>query len=401
MRKIYLIAALTTAGCVTPQTPIAKVEPVTKSSKSIPSTSPTLKKASPANPNQAVVKNSAQQSPPNLGQFGFQLYVDLVEFADSVSSTKTAQLFEFSVTQEEVLASLAGTQNQTNIQRATLALSILARASSGISHLKSISNGSNKNNISSEEKSQVEPRVLESLSSDYELNLGNEFVTNPFLGSLEIHKFAVFVILESDASQEFKVFHLREMLKSKQSWNENHLQIEAWLKNGNTNFSAPKEEDLASDAAVSPTSSTAPAFIPVPTPPSTSPSDGASPVKAISTEPPSLVRAKELATSGNYLDSVTMLAQIPASSPDYPEAQTQLKSYSNTAVQDLRRKAAASYQNSLLVSDIETRKAYLTEAKKYLETALFSFPKTELKSTLQDNLQKISRQLDEIGKGNQ
>ena len=400
MRKIYLIAALTTAGCVTPQSPSVKVDPDTKSAKSTTNTVPT-KKASPASSNQAVVKNPAQHSQPNLGQFRFQLYIDLVEFADSVSSTKTAQLFEFSVTQEEVLAALAGTQNQTDIQRATLALSILARASSGISHLKSISNGSNKNNISGEEKSQVEPRVLESLSSDYELNLGNEFVTNPFLGSLEVHKFAVLVILESDASQEFKVFHLREMLKSKQSWNENHLQIEAWLKNGNTYFSAPKEEDLASDTAVSPTSSTTPAVIPIPPPPSTSPSDAANPVKAISTEPPSLGRAKELATSGNYLDSVAMLGQIPASSPEYPEAQTQLKSYSNTAVQDLRRKAAASYQNSLLVSDIETRKAYLSEAKKYLETALFNFPKTELKSTLQDNLQKISRQLDELGKGNQ
>jgi len=93
-----------------------------------------------------------------------------------------------------------------------------------------------------------------------------------------------------------------------------------------------------------------------------------------------------------------MLARIPATSPEFPEAQSQLKTTSNTAVQELRRKAAAAYQNSLPVSDIETRKSYLNEAKKYLETALTDFPAADLKSTVKDNLEKIVIQLNELQK---
>ena len=402
MRIIYLIAALTTTGCVTPVTPVSKVEPSVKTAKpsSPTSQSTPIKNANASSSNMGVNRNPTHVSQLNLNQQASQLYEDLVEFADSIAKTKTAQSFDFSVNQEEALAFLVGTQNQSDIQRATLALSILARASSGISQLNSIASGSTRNSSSGEEKMQVEARVLESLSSDYELNLGNELVTNPFLGSLVIHKFAVIVLIESDASQEFKLFHLKEMLKSKPDWNETHLKIDAWLRDGSNIVSSSKEEDLGPNAVPSAAAGTAAVVIPAPPTEEAPLSSDESASKAISSEPPSLARAKELATAGNYLESVTILSRISASSPDYPEAQTQLKSYSNTAVQDLRRKAAAAYQNSLLVSDVETRKAYLSEAKKHLETALFSFPKTELKSTLQDNLQKISRQLDEIGKTN-
>jgi len=282
------------------------------------------------------------------------------------------------------------------MQKAILTLSILAHSSSAIALSKSPEESQGKETIYND---QNEPRVLESMSADYEISLGDELTTNPFLKSPDIHHFAILTIAESDATQDFKAQQLKKLQQVRSGSDRNQHKIDTWLKNGSLKpTSTQKEEDIstvpASSVSVEQPTNQGPAES------AESPSVQGETPNALPTalEAPSVTKARELSLVGNFKESAAMLARIPATSPEFPEAQSQLKTTSNTAVQELRRKAAAAYQNSLPVSDIETRKSYLNEAKKYLETALTDFPAADLKSTVKDNLEKIVIQLNELQK---
>lgn len=109
-----------------------------------------------------------------------------------------------------------------------------------------------------------------------------------------------------------------------------------------------------------------------------------------------LNKARSLAQKGNYKAAIQTAESVGPDSPFYPEAQDQIKAFSNQAVQGLRQKAAEAFQSSLPVVDSQTKAAYLSEAKKYLEQALQDYPDADHIQTVQDNLAVITRDLNSI-----
>lgn len=106
--------------------------------------------------------------------------------------------------------------------------------------------------------------------------------------------------------------------------------------------------------------------------------------------------AQALADQGKFHDAVQKLQQLTPDNPQYGAAHEKAKTISNKAVQELRRKAAKSYQDSLPVSDPKLRASYLKEAKNYLEEAMTNYPEADLLATVQENLNMINKDLDKI-----
>ena len=109
-----------------------------------------------------------------------------------------------------------------------------------------------------------------------------------------------------------------------------------------------------------------------------------------------LSKARQLAQKGDYKAAISQAERVSPDSPFHPEAQDQIKSFSNKAVQGLRQKAAEAFQSSLPVVDSQTKAAYLSEAKQYLEEALQNYPDADHIQTVQDNLAVITRDLASI-----
>lgn len=398
MTKLSIFLIISSYACVSTApapTPIKPTSTVAKPTPSDPAKmGPQSKRSTPSSPMDKILQG-----------LNDNLYTYLVQFGESVSKTNTLQAIDFSISQDEILAAISGAENQTEMNRAILTLSILAQTSNAIAQSKTAEDTQSKEGLYSDQAGQGESRVLESLSSDYEIHIGEELATNPFLKSFDLHHFAILTIVASDASQDFKAQHLKKIQLAKFGSDRNQQKIEAWLKSGTLLLTSPiKEEDLSSTPSVVATpingdvrnsppsdSGLVPDSVPGSEPGLDATLNPPTPLEA-----PSVTRARELSLLGNFKGSVEMLSRIPANSPEYPEAQSQLKITSNTAVQELRRKAAAAYQNSLPVSDIETRKSYLNEAKKHLEVALRDFPAADLKSTVKDNLERIQTQLNEL-----
>ena len=109
-----------------------------------------------------------------------------------------------------------------------------------------------------------------------------------------------------------------------------------------------------------------------------------------------LKTAQSYADSYQYKEAVGLLEKIDSSSEQYTAAQQKIQDYSYLAVQDLRRKAATVFQNSISVSDPKVKAMYLEEAKKYLQIALKDYPhiSEDQSSTVKENLMIIEENLD-------
>lgn len=109
-----------------------------------------------------------------------------------------------------------------------------------------------------------------------------------------------------------------------------------------------------------------------------------------------LKTAQSYADSYQYKEAIGLLEKIESSSEQYNYAQQKIQDYSYLAVQDLRRKAATVFQNSISVSDPKVKAMYLEEAKKYLQIALKDYPhiSEDQSSTVKENLQIIEDNLD-------
>ncbi len=391
MGKLSLVLIFVSYACVSSPTPEPE-KPIVSTSKAPAAANPKASKPAARNKKAAPSSNMDKV----LQGLNDNLYTYLVQFAESVSKTSTLQTIEFSIFQDEVLAAISGTESQTEMQKAILALSILAHTSNSIAQTKSPEEG--KSAMYNDQLGQNETRVLESMSSDYEINLGEELSTNPFLKSFDIHHFAILAIVESDATQEFKTQQIKKLQQARSGSDRNQQKIDSWLKTGALRGAVTQKEEDISAVPAAAAMETSEDQVPAGTAEEASAKGSETNALPTALEAPSVNKARELSLVGNFKESAAMLARVPANSPEFPEAQSQLKTTSNTAAQELRRKAAAAYQNSLLVSDVETRKSYLTEAKKYLETALADFPAADLKSTVKDNLEKISLQLNELQK---
>ncbi len=109
-----------------------------------------------------------------------------------------------------------------------------------------------------------------------------------------------------------------------------------------------------------------------------------------------LKTVQNYADSYQYKEAITLLEKIDSSSDQYANAQQKIQDYSYLAVQDLRRKAATVFQNSISVSDPKVKAMYLEEAKKYLQIALKDYPhiSEDQSSTVKENLMIIEENLD-------
>jgi hypothetical protein len=109
-----------------------------------------------------------------------------------------------------------------------------------------------------------------------------------------------------------------------------------------------------------------------------------------------LVEAQALADRGKHRAAIKILGYVDESSALYQGAKDKIKEFSDTAVQTLRRKAALAFQSARPLSDVETRAAYLRQAKQYLEQAIENYPDAAQLPTVRDNLRVISRDLERI-----
>lgn len=110
-----------------------------------------------------------------------------------------------------------------------------------------------------------------------------------------------------------------------------------------------------------------------------------------------ILEADALASHGKYQEALAILTSIDRHSPLVQIAQEKRIEISNRAVQDLRKKAALSFQKAGPISDRRTREAYLQEAHNYLKQALTLYPQAENLNVVKDNLTTIARDLRKLG----
>jgi hypothetical protein len=109
-----------------------------------------------------------------------------------------------------------------------------------------------------------------------------------------------------------------------------------------------------------------------------------------------LAEAQSLADRGNFQAAIKKAATVSPTSPMHANAQEKIRDFSNLAVQDLRRKAAQSFQSAMPITDVNIRAQYLEQAKQYLEQAIKEYPQATQLPTVRDNLRVISRDLDKL-----
>lgn len=106
--------------------------------------------------------------------------------------------------------------------------------------------------------------------------------------------------------------------------------------------------------------------------------------------------AQEAASKENFAKAVEEATKIPSSAPNYTVAQENVKTWSNRAVTDLRKKAAYEYRSASSVTDIGIKRSYLTKAKNYLEDAAQKFPAASNQDTVKENLGMITKELERL-----
>lgn len=106
--------------------------------------------------------------------------------------------------------------------------------------------------------------------------------------------------------------------------------------------------------------------------------------------------AQRLADAGRFQDAIKLASSVGTGHPSYPLAQEKIKDYSNKAVQNLRKKAAAAFQSAMPITDAKIRAQYLRQAKTFLEEAIKNYPQATQLPTVRDNLRIISRDLEKL-----
>lgn len=109
-----------------------------------------------------------------------------------------------------------------------------------------------------------------------------------------------------------------------------------------------------------------------------------------------ITEAQRLADAGRFQDAIKVASSIGKSHPSHALAQEKIKDYSNKAVQNLRKKAAAAFQSAMPITDSKVRAQYLRQAKGFLEEALKDYPQATQLPTVRDNLRIISRDLEKL-----
>lgn len=106
-----------------------------------------------------------------------------------------------------------------------------------------------------------------------------------------------------------------------------------------------------------------------------------------------LDQAQQLADQGLFHEAILRVLQVSNQSPLKLLAHQKVKEYSQSGIQDLRRKAAQAFQNAGVAPDDRTRLEYLRSARQLLEDGLIMFPEAPQASTVRENLKAITMQI--------
>lgn len=219
---------------------------------------------------------------------------------------------------------------------------------------------------------QAKAKSLEQSCKERGLNLPDAVAENPLLGSASVAKQVVAALNASDNSAEFKNEIQAALKKQAGLWSE------------------------VSGATAAPASPPAKVDLPPETPSAPPPIEAAPSPAELAGGEASLAQAQALADRGDFQSAIKLAQSVPDASPLKPQATEKIKDFSNSAVQELRRKAATAFQTAMPVADPRTRAEYLRQAKGFLEEAIKTYPEASQLPTVRDNLRVISRDLEKL-----
>ena len=212
--------------------------------------------------------------------------------------------------------------------------------------------------------------LLKKSTDQFQVDVAGALRQNRWLQHYGVHKLVYETLKITGDSPAFKKPILAEIVRQAQMWGRLGEAIEADRKGSDT----PGKPESPSDNL---------AAIPL------SPAD-------LKSGDAILMEAQTLADRGRYRDAITIIDRISEDDPMHEAAQEKKLNFSNSAVQDLRRKAAQAFQKAIPVTEPRARAAYLEEAKAYLEEAINTYPEADQLPTVRNNLDVISRDLDRL-----
>lgn len=219
-------------------------------------------------------------------------------------------------------------------------------------------------------------RSLEKQMAAANMSLQGALASNPLLQDPDLGNDLLAVLRSSQDSQAFRT-SVRDVLRqTAQKWGV----LSAALDRDMSNSASSSTDDPSQGAPMTPT--------------------GAQGLGDVRYGDALFAQAQDLADKSQYVEAIRVLRSIPLDSSHGVAAQETIKSLSNRAVQDLRRKAAQAYQSASPAAEIKVKIGYLEQSKSLLESALQDFPESEHVPTVRDNLTTIERELETLRSGN-
>jgi hypothetical protein len=244
-------------------------------------------------------------------------------------------------------------------------------------------NSSNPNAvIATSEPSVDQRRVLESRSRERGLDIVSALASNPYLRTQGIFTMAWDASRIEGNSQVF-VQNLAAVIKA-----ETRLWLDLAKRMGiepSTVSSQPSENLYSTVPAVEPS---------LPPPQTTEALPGAASEAENIEANKSMSKALEWAQKENFEKAVLEARKVAQGTDQYQTAQDNIRTWSNRAVQELRRQAANQFRSGTSTNDAAAKKSYLLKAKNNLEEAISKYPEASTLDTVKENLEIISKELE-------
>jgi len=106
--------------------------------------------------------------------------------------------------------------------------------------------------------------------------------------------------------------------------------------------------------------------------------------------------AVKLAEQGEFDKAIETVRRVQKDSPLRKLSEEKAVEFANSAVREMRRKAAHAFSAANQANDPGTRSSYLEKAKTILEEALLKYPDADQVGTVRENLTVINRDLERI-----
>jgi len=106
--------------------------------------------------------------------------------------------------------------------------------------------------------------------------------------------------------------------------------------------------------------------------------------------------AVKLANQGEFDKAIETVRRVQKDSPLRKLSEEKAMEFANSAVREMRRKAAHAFSAANQANDSGTKSSYLEKAKTILEEALLKYPDADQVGTVRENLTVINRDLERI-----